>query len=294
MPRPPVRPPALRGRVFRGTWALQTGVLTPDQLRSSAWRRLRRDVYADAALPVDHRLLVSGVGLVAPKGAVFSGLSALVLAGGDAFAAPGDPVEVTLPAGERWRAVPGVRVRTALLAEDDVVVGRLGLARTGPGRTALDLVRRGPVDEAVVLLDQLVVAGLADLAGLRVAAAALPRCRGSAVAREVTRLADGLAESPQETRLRLLLLRAGFPPPVPQFRVFDGEGFIGRVDFAYPELKIAIEYDGLWHAEPGQFAKDRGRLNRLLAAGWRVIFVTAADLHRPSRLLARVAAELAR
>jgi very-short-patch-repair endonuclease len=69
---------------------------------------------------------------------------------------------------------------------------------------------------------------------------------------------------------------------------------IGRVDFAYPELKIAIEYDGLWHAEPGQFAKDRSRLNRLFAAGWRVIFVTAVDLHRPARLCARVAAELAR
>jgi very-short-patch-repair endonuclease len=66
------------------------------------------------------------------------------------------------------------------------------------------------------------------------------------------------------------------------------------VDFAYPDLKIAIEYDGLWHAEPGQFEKDRKRLNRLSAEGWLVIFVTAADLRHPERLLARLAAELAR
>jgi G:T-mismatch repair DNA endonuclease (very short patch repair protein) len=250
-------------------------------------------VYADARIPVDHRLLTYGVSMVTPEGTVFSGLSAVVLAGGDAFATAKDPVEVTLPTGLRWRPASGVRVSSSP-ADGDVVVGRFGLSRTGPVRTALDLVRRRPVDDGIVLLDELVVAGLADLADVRAAAAKLPRCRGSAVAREVTRLADGLAESPQETRLRLLLLRAGFPPPVAQFRAFDGAGLIGRVDFAYPELKIAIEYDGLWHSEPGQFAKDRSRLNRLFAAGWRVIFVTARDLHRPARLFARVAAELAR
>ncbi|WP_308127876.1 hypothetical protein [Modestobacter italicus] len=49
---------------------------------------------------------------------------------------------------------------------------------------------------------------------------------------------------------------------------------------------------GLWHAEPGQFARDRQRLNVLTAAGWRVLFVTAADLHHPERLIARIAAAL--
>lgn len=161
-------------------------------------------------------------------------------------------------------------------------------------RTAVELVRRHGVEDGVVLLDRLVQAGLTELDAVRAAAAALPRCRGSRVARDVTRLADGLAESPQETRLRLLLHRAGLPAPVAQFRVFDDEGLVGRVDFADPDLKIAIEYDGLWHAEPGQFAKDRKRLNRLSAAGWRVIFVTAVDLRYPERLMARLVAELAR
>jgi G:T-mismatch repair DNA endonuclease (very short patch repair protein) len=161
-------------------------------------------------------------------------------------------------------------------------------------RTAVDLVRRHGVEEGVILLDRLVRAGLADLAAVRAAAAELPRSRGSRVARDVIRLADGLAESPQESRLRLLLHRAGLPAPIAQFRIFDDDGFVARVDFAYPELRLAIEYDGLWHAEPGQFAKDRRRLNRLSAAGWRVIFVTAADLRHPDRLIARLAAELAR
>jgi G:T-mismatch repair DNA endonuclease (very short patch repair protein) len=293
VPIPPARPDSLRGRVFRGSWAVRQGLLTPDQLRSRAWRRLRHDVYADALLRVDHRLMTVGVSCVAPAGAVFAGVSALALAGGDAFATAADPVEVVLPVGRRWRPGPGVRVSVSS-SLDDVVVDRHRLSRTGPVRTALDLIRRGPVDDGVVLLDRLAQARLADVAAVRAAAEALPRCRGSRMAREVARLADGLAESPPETRLRLLLHRAGFPAPVAQFRIFDREGLIARVDFAYPELKIAIEYDGLWHAEPGQFEKDRKRLNRLSAEGWLVIFVTAADLRHPERLLARLAAELAR
>jgi very-short-patch-repair endonuclease len=68
---------------------------------------------------------------------------------------------------------------------------------------------------------------------------------------------------------------------------------VARVDFAWPERRVAVEYDGAWHAEPGRFARDRQRLNRLQAAGWRVVFVTAADLYRPDELLARIAAALA-
>jgi G:T-mismatch repair DNA endonuclease (very short patch repair protein) len=268
-------------------------VLTADQLRSAAWRRLRNDVYTDARMPLDHRLMVLGVRLVAPKSAVFSGLSALVLAGGDDFATHEDPVEVTVPPGLRWRPAGAVLV-TSSADMSDVVVGRSGTPRTGPVRTALDLVRRLPVDDGVVLLDRLVLARHADLAAVRAAATELPKCRGSAVAREVTRLADGLAGSPQESRLRLLIMRAGFPPLVAQYKIFDGEGRIGRVDFAYPDQKIVIEYEGTWHGQPQQVGKDRRRLNRLLAAGWRVIFVTAADLHRPAQLFARLAAELAR
>jgi very-short-patch-repair endonuclease len=67
-----------------------------------------------------------------------------------------------------------------------------------------------------------------------------------------------------------VLVRAGLPSPVAQFRVFDEEGFVARVDFAYPELRIAIEYDGLGHGERRAFLSDRRRLNRLVAAGWIV------------------------
>ena len=88
VPVPPVRPSQLRHQVFRGTAAVAAGLLTPDQLRSSAWRRLRQDVYADAALAVDHRLHARGVALLAPPGAAFAGLTAVVLWGGHEFVMP--------------------------------------------------------------------------------------------------------------------------------------------------------------------------------------------------------------
>lgn len=288
MPTPAARPELLRRRVFRGSDVVRRGLLTEKQLRSAAWRRLRQDVYADAALDVTHRLLVDAVGLVLPEGAAFTGLSAAVLWGVPDIAQADDPVEVVLPAGRRWHPDAGVRVHRTSAPVRLVQAG--GWWCTERVATAVGIVRRGAEDDAVVLLDRLLAAGMVRLDDVRDAVADLPRGRGSAQARRVAALAAEFAESPQETRLRLVLVRAGLPTPVPQFRVFDDDGFVGRVDLAYPELRIAIEYDGLWHADRRAFLADRRRLNRLVAAGWVVVHVTVDDLREPERLLARVRA----
>ncbi|MCZ2823986.1 MULTISPECIES: hypothetical protein [unclassified Modestobacter] len=288
---PARRPPALRGRVFRGTAAVGAGLLTRRQLDSSAWHRLFRDVYACADLTVTHQLRAVAAASVLLPGSVVTGASAAVL-WGLAAAGPEDDVELTVPPATRTSVVSGVRVRRAELLPADVT-RRRGVPVTTPERTAVSLGAESPLDEAVVLIDQLAAAGLLDLGDVRAMAAAATG-RGCRRARAAAALADGLAGSPQETRLRLLLHRAGLPTPVAQHSVHDGRVFVARVDFAWPEQRLALEYDGLWHAEPGQFAADRRRLNRLLAAGWRVLFVTAADLHRPDQLITRIAAELAR
>jgi Protein of unknown function (DUF559) len=285
------RPDGLRGRVFRGTWAVDQGLLTRGQLRSSAWRRLREDVYADADEPDTHRLQARGASLVMPPGAALGGRTAAVLHGLLDVAGPSDPVEVVLPSGVRWHPQPGLAVRSAPLS-GDVVRSGPWLRWTSGVRTAVDLARRESPVEAVVLLDRLAQTGVVDLVEVRAAVAALPRCRGSARARAAVAAADGLAESPQETRVRLVLLGGGLPAPIAQYVVRAGDRFVARVDFAWPEHRLALEYDGAWHGEPGQFARDRERLNRLTAAGWRVIFLTAADVRRPDLLLARVRAAL--
>ena len=109
--------------------------------------------------------------------------------------------------------------------------------------------------------------------------------------RELLTLVDPRAESPMETRLRLLLHDAGAPPPTPQHEVRASDGrLIGRVDLAYPEWRIAIEYEGDHHRERAQFRRDITRMNALRDAGWLVLRFTAYHvLKDPRYVVAHVA-----
>jgi very-short-patch-repair endonuclease len=79
------------------------------------------------------------------------------------------------------------------------------------------------------------------------------------------------------------MLDAGLPAPVPQFRVMVNGRERFRLDLAYPELKICIEYDGeQFHSSPEDRARDRARREWLRRHGWIVIVVTKADLRRDS------------
>ncbi|MGR7025327.1 endonuclease domain-containing protein [Geodermatophilus sp. URMC 62] len=290
MPRPAAEPPSLLGLPFRGTDAIRRGLLTPEQLRSRAWRRLFRDVYLHRDVPVTHVLRASAAASLVLPGAVVSGTSAAAFWGVD-LAGTDDDVVLTLPPGRHPVRASGLAVRRVRLARTDVL-RRHGVLTTTPVATALDLARRLSGDDAVVAVDRFLAAGLVDLPSLR-ARAAEAAGRGSARARGVCELADERSESPQETRVRLLVARSGLPAPVPQFTVRVDGRFVARVDLAWPQVCVAVEYDGRWHAEPGQFARDRQRLNRLQAAGWRVVFVTAEDLYRPEELVVRIARALA-
>jgi hypothetical protein len=221
---------------------------------------------------------------------VVTGASAAVLWGVELVTAD-DPVELTLPPGTAQVRVAGTSVRRAGL-DPAWVTRRRGVPVTTPEATAVMLAASLPLDDAVVAVDQLMVSGVVDLEPVRALAGRLTG-RGCRRARHACALADGLAESPQETRLRLLIGRSPLPAPVAQYRVRVGARFVAKVDFGWPERKVAVEYDGLWHAEARQFTEDRRRLNRIQAAGWRIVFVTAADLHRPEELVSRIAAALA-
>ena len=285
---PARRPPALHGRVFRRRDALAAGLLTPSELRSSAWRRLYRGVYVDANVPQTVGVRISGAALLIPASAVFSGRTAAYLHGATALAEVGDPVEVSVPSGVRFGPVGGIRVRQVGLSPEDVDI--IGQRRcTSARRTALDIARADPLAEAVVASDVLLARAIVGRSELKEACAQLVG-RGARRAQQAVALADPRAESPPESRLRVLLALAGLAA-VPQYNVRDEVGnLLARVDLAFPGCKVAIEYDGAWHAEDGQFAKDRRRLNRLVAAGWVVLHVTAADLRDPDSLMARVRA----
>jgi very-short-patch-repair endonuclease len=85
-----------------------------------------------------------------------------------------------------------------------------------------------------------------------------------------------VAESPGERRIAQLLVEAGLPRPRQQHEVHIGHR-VHRLDLAYPEQRIAIEYDG-WatHATRSAFDSDRVRQNRLSLAGWRFLRFTSS------------------
>jgi hypothetical protein len=264
-------------------------MLTRRQLDGPTWRRLFPDIYVHRDVALTHELRSRAACLLIPS-AVVTGRSAAVLWGVD-LAAASDDVELTLPPSTHAHRVRGLRVRRSRLPSFDVC-RRRGLPATTPAATALRLGAVLDQDDAVVAIDQLIATGVVDLEPIRQRAAASTG-PGSARGRAAVALADGLAESPPETRLRLLIGRSGLPAPVAQHRIRVGGRFVARVDFAWPDRKIALEYDGLWHSEDGQFARDRQRLNRLRAAGWQVVFVTATDMHRPAEVICGLARALA-
>jgi hypothetical protein len=98
--------------------------------------------------------------------------------------------------------------------------------------------------------------------------------------------------SAPEVRVARLLMRAGLPQPVPQLRLkVDGKS--RRLDLAYPELKIAIEYDGWeYHSQRSAFDADRVRGNELEIVGWTVLRFTSTS--SDDVIVRTVAAALAR
>jgi very-short-patch-repair endonuclease len=277
VPVPARRPPQLRGRIFRGSDAIAYGLLSKSDLRSKAWRPLFRDIYADAHLRISHRTRCAVVSrwLIPPEAAI-AGRAAAELYGA-VGTGPNEPVDVIVPAGRRIGPMAGLRVHSATLDRADL--GRLaGMPVTSPERTCWDVAGWFDVVEAVVVIDSLLAKAVVTVEGLREYALQRAGARGWRRLLRAASLADAGAESPQESRVRVRLVLAGLPRPRTQHVVTDNGRFIARLDLAWPEYKVAVEYDGLWHDDPDQFHRDRQRLNRLLGGDWIVLHVTARRL----------------
>ncbi|MEK8109078.1 hypothetical protein NKG94_38615 [Micromonospora sp. M12] len=102
---------------------------------------------------------------------------------------------------------------------------------------------------------------------------------GGRRARWVFDVADGGAESPPESHLRVRLLLGGLPRPAVQHPMRLPSGVVLHPDLAWPKYRVAVEYDGQWHSDPEQLHRDRRRLNLLVGAGWLVLHVTSRRLH---------------
>lgn len=160
-----------------------------------------------------------------------------------------------------------------------------GLRVVAPERVLLQLAPRLSHRELVRAGDHLVRRRdpLSDLERLRVLAATSPGVRGIRAFRAaVDRIRSG-TDSPRETDTRLALVDAGLPEPVIGYRILSSRGaYLGTPDLAYPDLRVAIEYEGDYHRERDQFAYDIHRRERMEDERWAVVRVISDHLDSPS------------
>jgi very-short-patch-repair endonuclease len=263
-------------------------------VRSGQWRRCCRGAYlVPAAHPVRGPVRAA---LLGRPDAVVCGITAAHLlrfeVPGTMVPGPAAPchrVHLLLPPN-RTRAQPsGVILHFGALSADHVITVA-NIPVTSPDRTLADLVLCRGRDDAVAVMDTALRMGhVNDL----VMARSLAYGRHGADGRRGWwRLADGRAESPLETRLRLLFLDAGLPPAHPQWPVTDAAGrIVARLDLAWPGYRLDVEADGVGvHGAPAALYADRQRQNLLAGLGWTVLRFTWEDLRERSGEVARVVA----
>lgn len=130
---------------------------------------------------------------------------------------------------------------------------------------------------------------LCAIADLEAAAQRFAGCSG------VTKLKDALplirtgVESPAESKARLVIIEGGFPEPRIQCPVWTF-GRALHADLGYPDLRIAIDYEGEYHFTGGleQARRDSRRREEMRAAGWNVLTMTALDVRNPERFYPRL------
>ena len=288
MPRAHRPPDELALLPFRRSTGL--ALVSRGQLDGSGYVSVTRGARWISTAELTHGRRIQAARVVLPATAVLGGWSA-AWALGLRWAEVDDRVEVVFPHRARVRSRSDLIVRGDRLMPDEVIDTDLGPA-TSPARTTFDLARRSTptgIAAAVGVADALLRLVPGGIPAVRVLADRHLAVRGRRQAMQVLALADPGAESPRESALRVLLVLAGLPRPTTQFEVRDDDRrFVARLDLAWPELKIGIEYDGAHHRDPGQHSRDLRRHNALRARGWIVIQIDARQFADPEQVVALV------
>ncbi|WP_188784108.1 endonuclease domain-containing protein [Nocardioides phosphati] len=255
--------------------------ITPGLLRGPRYRQVLRGVHVRADVADCVQVRARAALLVHPPSAYASHETAAELLG--VPVPPSSLTHVTVSARADRRPRDGLAVHVGGAGATAVVGG----VRVSCGTTLFrELAARLELVDLVVAADHLLARRWCTPAQLAATAHGL-RGVARSVAVRAAALADMGSESPTESRLRVLLVLAGFPPPVVN-GVVNGGGY--RLDLSWPALRLAVEYDGQHHrGDLGQWGHDLQRREWLDTNGWRLVVVIATDLfRRPDRVLARV------
>jgi len=192
-------------------------------------------------------------------------------------------INVAVAAGRQRPRHAGIAGRRLRIPSDHLMHER-GVLVTNPARTWLDCAPLIPLEHLVAMGDHILHTRLHSSAQLADVVAWGRGRRGVVAAREALGLLDEHSESPGESITRCLLIFEGIPRPVCNVDVMDGTRWIARVDMAWLEERVVLEYDGAVHLSERQRRRDAQRRNLLQEAGWLVITITADDLRTPRRL----------
>jgi hypothetical protein len=211
-----------------------------------------------------------------------------------------ETIEITVPR-HRGPQLDGVVVHRSRDLGRHHVSRWKGSPLTKPARTIVDLGAVLPPDEVEDALDRALTRHLITIAAVEWALTELSR-QGRHGTGVVGRILDerALGKEPAdgqlEPRMARLLRLAGLPSAAFQYPIHaPGGRVLARVDFAYPELLLAIEVDG-WesHGTPQAMGKDFVRQNGLVPYGWRVLrFTWAQVVHQPDYVAATISTALA-
>lgn len=284
-----------QGGFVRRDQALQVGLSRSQiaqRLKDGRWRRVGKYGYRLVEMPgaVD-RARAAVVGL---PGAVVSHETAAELHGMPRV--PRDLAVVSVHS-QTTHVFPGVVVRRNHDLEDSDIGWIDDLPVTTVARTVVDLAAVLSPRHLAAVVDEAIAAGLVEVDEIvavldRVARRGKP---GVSVLREV--LDDRKSGPPRGTSLERagaqVLINAGLGEPEYEFAIpWDRER---RFDAAYPEHKLAIEWDSIrWHSQREAMQRDRARDQQAVLHGWLVLRFTWKDVkERPEHVVATVRAALA-
>lgn len=257
---------------FLGSEALSRGDLTRHELqRWFTW--LLPDVYIARGVMPDLRDRIRAAWLWSGRRGVIAGVAASAMYGAD-WVDTETPIELIWRNG---RPPKGLIVRNDTLAPNEVTK-IAGIPVTTPARTAFDLGRLLSRDEAVARIDALLWTVPSALHEVQSVIDRHPGLRGVKRLPIALGLADGGAQSPKETWLRLLFIDAGLPRPSTQIRVYDGRRLVRVLDMGWEKYKVAAEYDGDQHrTRRTQYVKDIRSKRALARLRWESLNVVNED-----------------
>lgn len=267
---------------------------TPGQVRSLCrdrrWLRLNEGVYwVDAEVsegdPPRAALVRAALFSAGPHAVAVLGTAAELL--GIGGLRRDETIHINLPgdhARPRRCTEPGVRVHQFVLRADETTTVD-GISLTTAPRTVADVILRTDRLMAVSVIDSSLNRGILIPEELDLLKYLIVGRRGAVRARPWLAEADGRAESPLETRVRLRASDGGLPPDELQFRVRSHDGdvvAIGDLAWLRARARVIGEADGVEaHDNPTAVFRDRKRQNDIIAAGYMPVRFAWPDTLEP-------------